>query len=453
MIEQRKRIWGWWMFDWANQPYNTLLLTFIFAPYFTSYVAPDPVSGQAMWGWMLAISGLLTAAFAPILGSIADNAGHKRKWILLWSVLYVIGSAGLWLAVPEADQDRVLLILIFFAIGMLGLEYGSVFTNAILPSLGKRDEWGRISGTGWAMGYIGGLLSLAFMLLVLAENDDGVTLLGTPPPFGLDTDAREGTRAVGPFSALWYIIFVIPFFLWVKEPPTPHKRPGAIRKGLTDLMASLRALPKRRSLFAFLGGSLFYRDGLNGIYAFGGIYAAGVLGWSIIEIGVFGILAAAVGAVACWIGGKFDARFGPKPVIVACILLLILVCILIISMDRTMVLFMPVAPGSNLPDVTFYLCGALIGVGGGVLQASSRTMMVRQSNPERMTEGFGLYALSGKVLSFAAPGLIALATTVTGSQRLGVTPLILLFALGLVLLLWVRPEGEPDFTCERPSAP
>lgn len=453
MTGKSKRIWGWWMFDWANQPYSILLLTFIFAPYFTSFVAPDPVSGQAMWGWMLAISGLLTAFFAPILGSIADSSGNKRVWILFWSLLYVTGASALWWAVPGADQTTVLLILVAFAVGMVGLEYGIVFTNAILPTLGSREEWGKISGTGWALGYVGGLVSLVFMLLFLAENDQGVTLLGIAPLFGLDPEAREGTRAVGPFSALWYVVFVIPFFLWVKEPLTPHKGPGAIRRGLLELRETLRALPARRSLFAYLGSSMIYRDGLNGIYAFGGIYAAGVLGWSIIQIGVFGILAAAVGAVACWWGGKLDSRFGPKPVIVGAILLLIVVCTIIVGTDRTMIVFMPVPDGSILPDIVFYICGALIGAGGGSLQASSRTMMVRQANPERMTEGFGLYALSGKVLSFVAPALIALATTFTGSQRLGVTPLIGLFVLGLILLLWVKAEGEPEFACVSQPSP
>ena len=443
--ERKRRIWGWWMFDWANQPYNTLLLTFIFAPYFVSAVAPDPVSGQAMWGWMLAISGVLTALFAPILGAIADNAGHKRVWILFWSILYVVGSFALWFAVPDADTTTIMLILVAFAIGMVGLEYGIVFTNAILPSLGKRDELGRISGTGWSLGYIGGLTSLMLMLLLLAENEAGVTFIGIEPILGLDPDAREGTRAVGPLSALWYIVFVIPFFLWVREPPTPQEARGAVRRGLTELMTSLRALPGRRSLFAYLGSSMIYRDALNGIYAFGGIYAAGVLGWSVVQIGVFGIIAAAVGAVGCWIGGRFDSRLGPKPVIVASILLLIAVCTMIVGTDRTMVLFMPVAPGSTVPDIAFYLCGALIGVGGGALQSASRTMLLRQGNPERMTESFGFYALSGKVLSFVAPGLIALATTLTESQRLGVTPLIGLFVLGLVILLWVRADGEPEF--------
>lgn len=453
MQQARKRIWGWWMFDWANQPYNILLLTFIFAPYFTSAVAPDPVSGQAMWGWMLAISGLLTALCAPILGAIADSSGHRRRWILLWSALYMLGAGALWFAVPGAEQTRILLILIAFAIGMVGLEYGIVFTNSLLPTLGPREALGRISGTGWALGYLGGLISLIIMLLLLAEDDQGRTLLGIAPILGLDAEAREGTRAVGPFSALWYLVFVLPFFLWVHDPATPARARGAVKRGLAELKATLRALPGRRSLFAYLGSSMIYRDGLNGIYAFGGIYAAGVLGWSITQIGVFGIVATIVGIFACFIGGRLDSRYGPKPVIIACILLLIAVCTVIVGTDRGMVLFAPVPEGSGLPDIAFYICGGLIGAGGGALQAASRTMLVRQADPERMTEGFGLYALSGKVLSFVAPGLIALATTLTDSQRLGVTPLIGLFVLGLVLLIWVNPEGEPEFTCAQPSSP
>ncbi len=453
MTDSRKRIWGWWMFDWANQPYNILLLTAIFAPYFTSTVAPDPVSGQAMWGWMLAISGVLTALCAPVLGAIADSSGRKHLWILLWSALYVLGASALWLAVPDAPTGTILLVLVAFAIGLVGLEYGIVFTNSLMPSLGPRSDWGRISGTGWAVGYVGGLVALFTTLLFLAENDEGRTLIGLAPVFGLDAEAREGTRAVGPFTALWYLVFVIPFFLWVKEPPRPPAPPGAVRRGLAELRDSLRALPGRRSLFAYLGSSMIYRDALNGIYAFGGIYAVGVLGWSVVEFGVFGILAAGVGAVACVLAGRLDSRFGPKPVIVGAILLLILVCVIVVSTDRSMVLFSPVAADSRLPDIIFYICGALIGAGGGSLQAASRTMMARQADPERMTEGFGLYALSGKALSFVAPALIALATTLTESQRLGVTPLIGLFVLGLVLLVWVKPEGEPEFTCASPSSP
>jgi MFS transporter, UMF1 family len=440
-ISTRRRIWGWFFFDWASQPYNTLLLTFIFGPYINE-VLGDGTAAQSAWGFGIGAAGVVIALLAPVLGALADTSGSRMRWIWFFSVMYVAGSAGVWLASPE--DFNLYLVLFLFAIGMIGLEYGIIFTNAILPTLGPRDEIGRISGSGWAFGYLGGLLALIFMLLFLAENDRGVTLIGIEPILGLDAQAREGTRAVGPFTALWYLVFVLPFFLWVKEPPRMARRaPGAIRQALADLGKTLRRLPRHPSLLAYLGSSTLYRDGLNGIYAFGGIYAAGVLGWSIVQIGVFGILAASVGALGCWVGGRADRRWGPRPVIVTCIVALILVCCIIVSTDRTMVIFVPVAPASVAPDVVFYLCGSLIGAAGGALQSASRTMMVRQANPDRMTEAFGLYALSGKALSFLAPGLIALATTVTESQRLGVSPLIGLFAAGLILLVWVKPEGEP----------
>lgn len=437
-----RRIWGWYFFDWANQPFNTLLLTFVFAPYFVASVAPDPVTGQQWWGWMLTATGVTIALLAPVLGAIADSAGRKRPWIILWSAFYIVGSFALWWAVP--GMEAVWIVLLAFGIGMIGLEFGIIFTNALLPSLGRHEDLGQISGSGWAFGYVGGVVSLAIMLLFLAENETGRTLIGLPPALGLDPEAREGTRAVGPFSALWYLVFVIPFFSWVREPARAATAPaaGVVRKGLSDMLRTLRGLPGHPSLLAYLGSSMFYRDALNGIYAFGGIYAAGVLGWSITMIGVFGITAAVTGAVFCWLGGRADRQFGPKPVIVSAILALILVCLVVVTTDRGMVLFLPVVAGSTLPDIAFFICGGVIGAAGGVLQASSRTMMVRQANPARMTEAFGLYALSGKATSFLAPASVALATQVFDDQRLGVTPLIGLFLIGLVLLVWVKPDGE-----------
>jgi len=438
----QRRIWGWYFFDWANQPFNTLLLTFIFAPYFAASVAPDPVTGQQMWGWMLTATGLTIALCAPVLGAVADSAGRKKPWIVLWSIFYVAGSCALWWAVPE--MEAIWIVLIAFGIGMIGLEFGIIFTNALLPSLGKREDIGQISGSGWAFGYAGGVVSLAAMLLFFAENDSGRTLIGLTPALGLDAEAREGTRAVGPFTALWYLVFVVPFFLWVAEPraTVAPPRKDIVRKGVADMLRTLRGLPRHPSLLAYLGSSMFYRDALNGIFAFGGIYAAGVLNWSITMIGVFGITAAVTGAVACWIGGRIDRALGPKPVIVVAILALIVVCLVVVTTDRSMVLLIPIPDGSGLPDITFFLCGGVIGAAGGVLQASSRTMMVRQANPARMTEAFGLYALSGKATAFLAPASVAIATQVFESQRMGVTPLIALFLIGLVLLIWVKPEGE-----------
>jgi UMF1 family MFS transporter len=187
---------------------------------------------------------------------------------------------------------------------------------------------------------------------------------------------------------------------------------------------------------------MFYRDALIGLYAFGGIYASGVLEWSIVQIGIFGIVAAITGAIFCYIGGFVDQAIGPKKVIAISVSVLILVSILIVGLSRDAIFGIAVAPDSTLPDSLFIFAGACIGAAGGVLQASSRTFLVDQADPERMTEAFGLYALTGKASAFLAPTLIAVFTSLSGSQRLGVSPVIGLFAIGLILLFWVRSAEE-----------
>ncbi|MEM8741533.1 MAG: MFS transporter [Pseudomonadota bacterium] len=439
-----RAIWGWMMFDWASQPYFTLLLTFIFAPYFTSAVAPDEVSGQVMWANMQWMAAVPIALLAPVLGAIADDTGPRKPWIAAFSVLFVIGAGGLWMATPGVAP--VWPILALFALGLIGAEFATTFNNAMLPGLGPREDVGRISGSGWALGYAGGVVALALCLALLAENAAGLTLIGIPPILGLDAEAREGTRAVGIFTALWYILFMIPFFLLVPDVPrrrvSPEKAgPGTVVRSLRALAASLRSLPSRGSFSAFLFASMFYRDALSGIFIFGGIYAAGVLGWSIIQIGIFGILAAVVGAIGAYLGGRADGRYGPRPVIFGSVLMLIALTVAVVLTTPNAVIGVPVPTGSNLPDLAFYLFGALIGAAGGALQAASRTMLTRQAEPGRMTEAFGLYALAGKATAFLAPLMIAIVTETTGSQRLGVTPVIALFTVGLILLFWVS-RGE-----------
>lgn len=440
MDAQKRRIWGWFFFDWASQPYNTLLLTFIFGPYVVSVVG-DGTSAQTIWGYGIGLTGFLIALASPILGTIADKTGRRMGFIWLFSLLYVLGAWGLWWSAP--GDFNVWWVMTAFAIGLIGMEFATTFTNAMMPDIAPPEVLGRISGSGWAFGYVGGVVSLILMLLFFAEGESGTTLIGIQPFFGLDPATREGTRFVGPFTAIWFALFMIPFFLWVREP----RRSGtsiieAARSALPDLKATLRALPGNRSLSAYLASSMFYRDALNGMYSFGGIYAAGVLGWQVTDVGIFGILAAITGAIFAWLGGRADSRFGPKPVIVFSVLVLALVCFAISNISLTSVFGISVGPESWLPHIAFYAMGCLIGAGGGVLQSASRTMMVRQADPGRMTEAFGLYALSGKAMSWMAPLAIGVTTHLTGSQQLGIIPLIGLFVIGLVLLVLVKPDGE-----------
>ncbi|MCB2095432.1 MAG: MFS transporter [Rhodobacteraceae bacterium] len=441
-VSARRRIWGWFFFDWASQPFNTLLLTFIFGPYVKELLGAG-TKAQAAWGYGIGAAGLVIAVLAPLLGAVADKAGGRRRFIWLFSAMYFLGSWGLWYAAP--GDFNLFLIMLSFAIGLVGMEFATIFTNSMLPDLGTREEIGRISGSGWAFGYVGGLLALILMLGVFQINQaTGRTMIGVPPLFGLDVAAREGTRIVGPLTALWYAVFMIPFFLWVREPRQTGMQPIAVaaRDAFPQLRRTLAGLATKRSLGAYLLSSMFYRDALNGIYVFGGIYAAGVLGWQVEDVGKFGLLAVLSGALFAWLGGKADGRFGPKPVIAVNVTVLTLVALGVIFVSRSSVFGISVGPQSALPDIAFYGLGIVIGAAGGALQSASRTMMVRQADPRRMTEAFGLYALTGKATSFIAPLSIGVVTDLTGSQQLGIAPLLVLFLIGLVLLVWVKADGE-----------
>lgn len=441
---KKSGIWGWMFFDWAAQPFHTLILTFIFAPYFASHVAADSITGQAQWGYAAAIAGIIIAIMSPILGAIADATGPRKPWIMGFSVLAIVGSFALWWAVPSSTPTGgapILLVLGAFIITMFGFEFAAVFNNAMMPDLVPRSQLGRLSGNAWALGYVAGLLTLIIVLLTMATNDKGVTLLGSEPLFGIDASAKEGERASGPLTALWYLIFVIPLFLFTPDTRKPEKVTGAIGKGLRELKQTIKRLPQNKSLFAYLGSSMIYRDALNGLYTFGGIYAVGVLNWSIVQVGIFGILANVTGVAGAWFGGRLDARLGPKFVVTLSVVVLMLSSLTVITTDPTHALFMPVAAGSGIPDIVFYICGGLIGAAGGALQAASRTLMVDQAEPGRMTEAFGLYALSGRATSFLAPFLIAVFTDMSGSQRIGVAPIVVLFLVSLFLLPLVRQQA------------
>ncbi|WP_210528647.1 MFS transporter [Rubellimicrobium arenae] len=450
MTSSRKRIWGWMFFDVAQQPYATLGLTFVFSPYFAEVAARlftsqglSPAAAgaeaQSLWGGAQTVAGLVIALSAPLLGAYADASGRKVPWIAAFSVLYVLCAWGLWFLHP--DGANLLPVLVVFWVGFVAGEAALNINNAQLPSLAPESEIGRISGSGAAMGYWGGVLSLFLMLLFLAENGQGTTLLNQPPAFGLDPAAREGTRSVGPFIALWFVLFSLPFFLWSRDAAVPARRPS-LRQVWSDLVGTIRDVARRPSLSSFLVSSMLYRDGLGALYSFGGIYATIVLEWTIIRIGVFGIVSAIAAAVVTWIGGLADQRLGPKPVIVASCWALIAVCSVIVGVSRHSVFGLPLAEGSILPDLLFFLCGAAIGGAGGAMYSASRTLMVRHSDAARAGEAFGLFALTGRATAFLAPALVALCTAVTGSAQWGFLPVILLFLVGLWLLRFTDPQGD-----------
>jgi UMF1 family MFS transporter len=441
----RSAVIGWIFFDWAAQPYFTLITTFVFAPYFATHVASDPASGQSLWGFATAAAGLMIALLSPVLGAIADASGRRKPWIAAFGALLVIGSSLMWFGKP-GDVSVIPPLLLAYGIATVGVEFATVFNNAMMPTLVPPEKIGRLSGTGWATGYVGGILSLILVLgFLAADPGTGHTLFGLSPLFGLDPITHQGDRIAGPLTGIWFIVFVLPMFLLTPDYPAKRPARAALREGLIELTQTLGELPKRKSMAAFLLANMIYTDGLVSLFAFGGIYAAGTFGWDTIRIGTFGIILAIAGTFGAWLGGKLDDKLGAKRVIAGSMLILLFAIIAILLVDKNSVLFVKVAPPvpggpmfSGAAERAYLVLGCLIGAAGGPLQAASRTLLIRLAPQDRIAQYFGLFALTGKVTSFVGPLLIGVITAVTGSQKAGMAVLVVFFLAGLALLGRVR---------------
>jgi len=445
----KRALAGWVLFDWASQPFYTLVVTFLFAPYFVNGFMADPALGAALWAYATGIAELIAAALAPVLGAIADAGQPRKPWIAAFSVLLVVGLCGLWLAAP-GRTDLMPVVLIAFGLAIIGAELATVFTNAMMTSLVSGQRLGTLSGFGWAAGYVGGLVSLALVAgFLVADPTTGKTLLGLPPIVPLDPATREGDRLVGPFSAVWYLVFVLPLFLFTPDRTAKPLEARAVKAGLAQLVRSVKELVRNHAQVAlFLVARMLYADGLGAVFAFGGIYAATVFGWGATELGLFGIILTIAGTIGAVLGGPLDDRSGSKAVIVSTLCLFIAASIGVLSVDRDHVLFvLPVeaklagsAPFSSAGEQVYLAFAILIGLGAGPIQASSRTLLARMCPPGKTTEFFGFFSFSGKITAFAAPLAIGVATHATGSQRLGIATSLVFLIAGLLLLLRVKAK-------------
>jgi UMF1 family MFS transporter len=443
----RAAVISWIFFAWAAQPYFTLITTFVFAPYFATHVAADSASGQALWGFATAAAGLMIALMSPVLGAIADRSGRRKPWIAAFGALLVIGSCLMWFGKP-GEPSVIPPLLLAYGVATIGVELATVFNNAMMPSLVPPDKIGRLSGTGWATGYVGGILSLILVLGFLAASPEtGRTLFGFVPLFGLDPVTHQGDRITGPLTGIWFIIFVLPMFLLTPDYPARRRISEALCEGLTDLRQTLRELPKQKSMAAFLLANMVYTDALVSLFTFGGIYAAGTFGWNTIQIGTFGILLAIAGTFGAWLGGKLDDSLGPKRVIAGSMLILLFAIVAILLVDKDSILFIKVAapaPDGALfaaaAERAYLVLGCMIGAAGGPLQAASRTLLIYMAPKDRIAQYFGLFALTGKVTSFVGPLLIGAITAITASQKAGIAVLVVFFVAGLALLARVREE-------------
>jgi UMF1 family MFS transporter len=448
------------LYDWATQPHYTLVQTFLFAPYFANSIVQNSACGtliaqgsekaacgQALWGYAASVAGLLIAVLSPFLGAAADGRGARKPWMAGLSLVFLAGLSALWLGQPAAPFTTILLVLAGFIAATLAAELMSVFSNAIMAGLVPKDELGRLSGTGWAVGYFGGLVSLALVAgLLVPMPGEPKTLLGLQPLLTLDAAAHQSDRITGPFAAVWFAIFIIPFFLFVPDRRASGIRPHPERSARAELWDTIKSLPSTPSLLIFLIARMLFTDGLTAIFAFGGIYGASVFGWGPLELGIFGIILTLVGAFGALIGGYLDDRFGPKTVIIVALLALIAGAIGILSVDKTHIFFetqvaekIPGSkPFSSIGEQVFLAFAILVGLVAAPVQAASRSLLARLAPADKITQYFGLFAFSGKVTAFLAPFFVAFLTQETGSQRIGMSAVLAFLVIGVLMMLFVR---------------
>ncbi|MER8992482.1 MFS transporter [Mesorhizobium sp. M0678] len=444
-------IWGWMLFDWAAQPFFTVVTTFIFGPYFVSRMASNPETGQAAWGYGIAAAGLVIAVLSPVLGSIADQTGPRKPWIALFAAVKITCLTLLWFAAPGSN---LFLVVALFSLASVAAEFSTVFNDSMMPRLVPKSDIGRISNMAWGLGYLGGMIALIFVVTVMAGSPEtGKTVVGLDPIFGLDPRLGEDARATGPLSAAWYFLFILPMFFFTPDAIKGIPIGPAVREGLSELKSTLAEVRKRSGIFRFLVARMIYQDGVNALLALGGTFAAAMFHWSITEIGLFGIILNVVAIVGCLVAARLDTALGSKTIVMISLVMLSIATIGIVSTGPGYTLFgawvMPGLDGGGLfgtaAEKAYIFYGLLIGLAFGPVQASSRSYMARSVSAAESGRYFGIYALAGRATSFAAPFMVATITLASGSARLGMAAIVLFLGAGMAILI-----GTP-YPADRPA--
>ena len=415
--ENKRALWSWALYDWANSAFFTIILTFVFAQYFSVSVIQDEVAGTRAWGNIVGIAGVVIAILAPILGAIADQSGRRKPWLISFTLLCVVSSAMLWTVMP--DQSQFWTAALWVGLGTLGAEFAFIFYNSMLPDLARPERTGRWSGWAWGLGYVGGIASLVVALYGFIEAD------GTF--FNLDRDAAEHVRATFVLVAVWYLVFALPAFFFIPDRPSTGLSLGAAtRAGLVQLKESIVHVRQYRDIVRFLIARMLYTDGLATIFTFGGVYAAGTFNMSPTEVLQFAIalnVTAGLGALGfAWI----DDALGGRNTILLSLVGLGCSAFAILVVDGA---------------TAFWIWGMILGIFVGPLQSASRSHLARVAPPHLQTQMFGLFAFSGKATAFAGPLLVGWVTSMTDSQRWGMSTILLFLVIGFVLMLKV-PASE-----------
>ena len=443
----RRRVLAWALWDWATQPFNTVLLTFVWVPSFlTSYffLTPDLAASGVLadgtridcdsaanaataycgglgalamqLGWGVTVAGLLIALLAPVMGQRADAGGRQKLQLGIFTGLLILAQAGMFFVDGTPDLFWVGVSLI--AIGSVFAEIANVSYNAILVSVANPNNIGKISGLGWGFGYIGGIIALAIVVGAIL----GGVLDGTDP---------MTFRIIGLGAAIWTLIFVIPIFLAVPEPPKLREvKQVSFFRGYVELFYSIKRLwTDARHTFWFLLASAVYRDGLAAVFTFGAVIAGQVFGFGFTDLVIFGIVLNLVAGVSTILAGRLDDKFGPKPVILFAIGGLVVCCVVVFF-------------GASLGKPLFWVAGILLAMFVGPAQAASRSFLARVTPAGYEGEIFGLYATTGRAAGWMASLLWGISIALAANQTLyGIIGVAIILAIGFVLLWFVKPPA------------
>lgn len=411
-----RSIFCWCFFDWANSAFPTVIVTFVFGTYFTRSVAPNEIIGTAIWGWTLGISGVLVALLSPIFGSIADYTHKRKHWLATFTLLNIVLTALLFLVRPHPTDILLAVILIICA--NIFYELTQVFYNAMLMTIAPKDKIGRISGWGWGLGYIGGLACLIIALFVFVRGH------------WLPNVMSLNIRSTNLLVAAWFLVFSIPLFLFTIDMQGEKvSLKEGLKKGLHELWHTFKNIRKYKSIFTFLIAHLVYIDGLNALFAFAAIFAAGTYNMSYTQILLFAILLNLTAGIGAGIFAFVDDKMGPK----------FTICISLVSM---IVIGALVLLTSN--QSLFWILASIIGIFVGPTQAASRSYMAHLTPEHLSNQMFGIYQFSGRITSFIGPILVGTFTDVFKSQRVGMSVIFVLMLIGFLILLAVPPVKRLD---------
>ncbi len=412
---KRSVVFSWCLYDWASSAFPAVITTFVFATYFTKAVAPDPISGTAMWGHAASLAGLAIALLGPVLGAVADHGGRQKPYLAFFTGIAALACAAMWFVTPDASS--VLQALVLFAVATVAFELATIFYNALLSKVATNETLGRVSGWGWGLGYVGGIFCLAFVLFAFVQAPE--------PLLGLDKATAENVRIVGPFTALWWLVFALPLLFVLREGPSQMAPAAAIKRGLRDMKGLVAFLKAHPTVAWFLFANMIYTDGLTTLFAFGAIYASGTFGMALDEVIMFGIalnLTAGIGAFGfAWLDDKLGSR---RTIAIGLVCLTFIGAGLLVVESKT----------------AFWILGVMIGPFFGPVQAASRSLAARLAPEAQRAQVFGLFALSGRITAFLGPAILGTVTLLADSQRVGMATILPFFALGLFVLWRKVPD-------------